>query len=170
MELGRQNKKKGCMAEKYYTKVFKDLGFTSCVTSRKLHKKHDNAKIDLVNIPFNLQVKAGIQKRMNAGKELFMMKSCIDTMFPQGDEVFDKPLLLVHYQEVNEGVERLPKHERIYMSLKQFNLFLIKNPDLVYDSLKEFKFDLDSEFKIIVSMSFEVFKNQIIIKHYTQWD
>lgn len=167
MSLGKLNKRMGSNAERYYTEVFKGLGFTSCATSREVSKKHDNAKIDLVNMPFNLQIKAGKQTSMSAGKELFLMESCIKTMFSLDDEVFKKPLLLVHYRSVEEeGYNRLPEHERVYMSFKQFLKFQEISPNLEYDSIKEFKFDLDSEFKIIVSMTFEVFKNEIILKHY----
>lgn len=167
MGLGQTNKRKGSNAERYYAKVFRELGFTFCATSRLASKLHDNAKIDLINIPFNLQIKAGKQSGLNAGRELFMMHSCIHTMFPKDHEVFKKPLILVHYKEVEEGgYRRTPEHEIIYMSLEQFNKFKELTPTLTYDTIKVFKFDMELEFKTMVSMTFEVFKNEIILKQY----
>jgi hypothetical protein len=168
MGIGKTNKRKGSNAERLYAIKFRDLGFNFCETSRFVSKKHDNAKIDLMYIPFNLQIKAGKQKNMNVGKELFAMYSCIQAMFPKEDEVFKKPLLLVHYEEVGRGHKRLPEHEKVYMSLQQFDIFQTKSPFLKYDTLKDFKFYMNSEFKTIVSMTFEVFKNEIILKHYIE--
>lgn len=166
MEIGKINKRKGSNAEKLYATKFKELGFNFCNTSSLISKKHDNANIDLMNIPFNLQIKAGKQKNMNAGKELFAMYSYIHAMFPIGDEVFKKPLLLVHYEEVERGHKRLPEHEKVYMSLLQFDLFKENSPHIEYDTFRVFKYDMYSEFKTIVSITFEVFKNEIILKNY----
>lgn len=166
MGLGSTNKRKGSNAERLYAQKFRELGFSFCETSRFVSKKHDNAKIDLMYLPFNIQIKAGKQKNMNAGKELFAMYSCIQSMFPVGDEVFKKPLLLIHYQEVGRGHKRLPEHERVFMSLTQFDVFRNMSPKLEFDSMKTFKFDMNSEFKSIVSMTFENFKNEVILKHY----
>lgn len=166
MGLGATNKRKGSNAERLYAIKFREMGFSFCETSRLASKKHDNAKIDLMYIPFNIQVKAGKQKNMNPGKELFFMKTCIDTMFPRGDEVFSKPLVLIHYEEVGRGHKRLPQNEKVFMSLEQFNKFKVMSPELEYNGIKSFKFDLQSEFKDIVNMTFEDFKEKIILKHY----
>lgn len=166
MGVGKTNKRKGSDAERYYAKFFRDLGFTFCETSRFVSKKHDNAKIDLMYLPFNVQVKAGIQKNMNPGKELFLMSSSINTMFPLGDEVFSKPNILIHYKQVGRGFKRDFSHEIVYMSLQQYEKFKIQSPLVEYSSIKEFKFEMDSEYKIIVGMTVEHFKEQVIIKQY----
>lgn len=160
MEIGKINKQKGADAETYLSQQFRYLGFRMCIPSRPTRKDYDNAKIDLTNLPFNIQVKAGRQKNLNAGKELFSMFSCIQSMFPKGDEVFEKPYLLIHMKSVDDIM--------VYMSLQQFDLFRnqIKGKTLEYSNLKEFKFEMYSEFKTIVSMPFEVFKNEIILKQY----
>jgi len=101
MGIGATNKRKGSTAERYYAKFFRELGFDFCETSRFVSKKHDNAKIDLLYIPFNVQIKAGIQKNMSPGKELFMMSTSISAMFPPEDEVFKKPCILFHYKQGN---------------------------------------------------------------------
>jgi hypothetical protein len=166
MGLGATNKRKGSNAERYYAKYFRELGHTHCQTARLASKLHDNAKIDLVFIPFNIQIKAGTQKNMNAGKELFFMKSAISAMFPKDDTVHSKPCLLFHYLQGTMGVKRTPEMEMVYMSLVQFNMFRSQAKDLEYLSMKEYKFDLNSEFKTVVSMTFEHFEEKILLKHY----
>ena len=170
MGLGRTNKRKGSNAERYYRTIFKEIGFTHCETSRFASKLHDNSKIDLVNIPFNIQIKAGKQQGLSPGKELFFLVSSMKAMFPPEDLVFTKPNLLIHYKQGIPGKKRLPEDEMVYMSEKQFNLFKQMCPDLEYTFMKEYKFDLQSEFKSIVGMTFESFKDKIILKHYTYVD
>lgn len=166
MGIGRTNKMMGSNAEKMCANFFKGLGFDLCTPSRNVSKRHDNAKIDLMNIPFNFQVKAGKQSNMNPGKELLAMESCINLMFPKEDEVFLKPCLLLHYKETVIGEVRLPEHQIVYMSLQQFNYYKDRGSVMEYLSFKEFKFDLNSEFKSIVGVTLEVFREQVIIKHY----
>jgi len=166
MGIGATNKRKGSTAERYYAKFFRELGFTFCETSRFVSKKHDNAKIDLMYIPFNLQIKAGIQKNMNPGKELFMMATSIAGMFPLEDDVHNRPCILFHYKQGKPGSRRTPDMEMVYMSMTQFLAFQEKSPELTVLSLKEFKFDLDSEFKTIVGMTLDHFKSEVILKQY----
>ena len=166
MGVGATNKRKGSTAERYYAKFFRELGFTFCETSRFGSKKHDNAKIDLLYIPFNVQIKAGIQKNMNPGKELFMMSTSISAMFPPEDEVFKRPCILFHYKQGKPGAKRTPEMEMVYMSMIQFYLFRAKSPNLEYLMLKDFKFDLQSEFKTIVGMTLDHFKSEVILKQH----
>lgn len=167
MGKGASNKRKGSNAERHYAKVFRDLGYQHCETARFGSKKHDNAKVDLIFIPFNVQVKAGIQQNMNAGKELFSMENCVKTMFPLDHEVQTKPKLLFHYKQGKRGKKRVADDELVYMSEQQFNIFkeslkdLDKN-DFNYMSKKSFKFELESEFKDVVCMTFEYFKEKVI--------
>ena len=167
MGVGATNKRKGSTAERFYAKFFRDLGFEFCETSRFVSKKHDNAKIDLMYVPFNVQVKAGVQSNMNPGKELFLMATCISTMFPIEDEVHKKPHLLFHYKQGVRGKKRASEDEMVYMSLIQFDVFNSKpGTKLEYSYLKEYKFDLQSEFKCIVGMTLEVFTREVILKQY----
>lgn len=166
MGLGKINKKKGKFAERLYSDKFKEFGFSFCEPSGIISKRHDNAKIDLMHIPFNVQIKAGKQTNLSAGKELLFMSSCIQTMFSTEKEVLKKPMLLFHYEETGKGQPRVPENEKVYMSLIQFDLFKAMSPDLEYISLKSFKFDLHSEFKHIVNITFEDFRDKIILNHY----
>jgi len=164
--VGKTNKNKGNNAERHYAMLFRELGFTFCETSRFASKKHDNAKIDLIEVPFNIQIKAGKQTGMNPGKELLLMENSIKTMFSPEDPVHKKPLLLFHYMEVGRGKKRLPEHEFVYMSNEQFDLFRKRSKKLEYSTLKTFNFEMFSQFKTIVGMPFEVFRNEVILRQY----
>lgn len=164
---GKTNKRKGSDAERYYAKFFRELGYPDCSTARFESKHHDNAKIDLMNIPFNIQVKAGKQTNMSPGRELFNMESAIKAMFREGHENHRKPLLLFHYKAVGPGHKRQAQHEVVYMSLLQFDLFKAKSRNLEYDSLKTFRYEMHSQFKQVVGMTLEVFKSEVILKQYS---
>jgi hypothetical protein len=166
MGIGKINKMMGSEAEIMYSLFFKDLGFRNCIPSRHVSAKHDNAKIDLMNIPFNVQVKAGKQTNMNPGKELLSMQHCIDLMFDDDDAIILKPNILIHYITVDKDKERLPEHEIVYMSLQQYDYWRSMGSKLEYLGIREFRFELNSEFKTIVCVTLEVFKKEIIIKHY----
>jgi hypothetical protein len=56
--------------------------------------------------------------------------------------------------------------EIVYMSIIQFDLFRSKSPSLEYSMMKDFKFDLNSEFKTIVGMTLDHFKSEVILKQY----
>ena len=163
---GATNKRKGHDAERYYCNIFKELGFTFCTTARLGSRLYDNAKIDLINLPFNVQIKAGIQKSMNPGKELFSMNQMIKALFPAEDDVHNRASLLIHKKESGKGVKRLPEHEIVFMSFEQFKKYKHQNEILEFLFEKEFKFELNSDFKHIVAMTFESFKEEIIKKIY----
>ena len=103
---------------------------------------------------------------MNPGKELFMMETAMQAMFPPNDSVFGKPALLFHYMHCGPGRRRTCEMEYVYMSFKQFRLFKKQNGAFNFEYHKEFKFDLASEFKIVVGMTVEHFKNEVIVKLY----
>ena len=164
MGLGATNKRKGSYAERYYANFFKSLGYSFCKTSRFASKQHDNAKIDLMFIPFNIQVKAGKQKGLNPSKELHTMNSAIKAMFPTEDIVHNKPCLLIHYRQGTSGVKRKPEDEMLYMSLQQFESFKEEFEGLTFTYKKVFKLLVNSEYRDIVGMTVEHFKDEVILK------
>lgn len=161
---GATNKRKGHDAERYYCNIFKELGFSFCTTARLGSRLYDNAKIDLINLPFNVQIKAGIQKSMNAGKELFSMVTMVQALFPPDDSVHTKPSFLIHKKQVGRGNKPLPEHEIVYMSYRQFQDYKSLNSEVTFIFEKVFKFEMNSEFKHVVALSFEVFRDEIINK------
>ena len=160
---GSRNRTMGHNAERYYCTLFKEW-FPFCTTSRLGSRLYDNAKIDLINLPFNLQIKAGLQKSMNPGKELFDMTNMIVALFPPDDSVHSKPRFLIHKKPIGRGKKPTPEHEILYMSKRQFKEYQDLNNNLKPHFEKSFKFEFNSEFKNVVALTFEVFKEQIIKK------
>jgi hypothetical protein len=162
-KLGATNKRKGSNCERKYRLIFRSLGFSKCETSRYANKLYDACKIDLVNLPFNVQIKAGRQKNMNPGKELHLMYLAIRSGLE--DEVLKKPQFLIHEQETGRGFKRVEEDTKVYFTLRQFNDFKERNSELRYDSLsiyKNQKVVLEEEFRSIVYVTFEYFKSNIL--------
>lgn len=119
--LGKTNKTKGSNAERYYAKRFREeLNFEKCKTSRLASKLHDNCKIDLCFIPFNVQVKAGKQKGLNVSKELLLMEEEIKKNFSETYPEHKYPKLLIHKKETGKGNKRDEYSELVTMSFDDF--------------------------------------------------
>lgn len=164
MSNGKTNRRKGHDAERFYANRFKEVGFTFCTTARLGSRLYDNAKIDLINLPFNVQIKAGIQQNLNPGKELFNMSNMIIALFPPEDDVHNKPRILIHRKQVGRGNKRLPEDDIVYISRDQFFAFKEQIKDLRYLFEKNFKYEFNSEFKKVVAITYEDFEKKIIKK------
>lgn len=130
--MGATNKRKGSNAEREYAKLFRELGFKFCLTSRQGSRIHDDAGIDLINIPFNIQIKAGKQRGMNASKELNYVRERVAEIFPPEAEEHRRPIILIHKKEVKEGGEGKGRRKRnefddvVSMSFQDFTKLLNK--------------------------------------------
>lgn len=114
------NRTKGHNAERYYAKAFKDLGFSHCITARYGSRVHDDAGIDLINLPFNPQIKAGY-KSLNYRKELIYLEDRIKELFPPDHEVHKKINVLIHKKDREKGrKKRISQDELVTMSFKDF--------------------------------------------------
>lgn len=168
--MSNKNRRKGHNAERHYMNIFKNLGFEFCVTSRYGSRLYDDAKIDLINLPFNIQIKAGKQAGLNPGRELLSMNDMMIKSFPPGDPVFDRPCFVFHKKDVGRGHKNTEEHETVFMSYLQFNKYKKKDSKLQYSFAKKYKMATPSEYKNIVAMSFEYFINNIIKKFYVNGD
>jgi len=118
---GKTNKRKGSDAERFYAKIFRDdLGFTHCKTARLGSKLHDDAGIDLIFLPFNVQVKAGKQAGLNSSKELEYMKNRMGELFPPTSQEHTFPKVLIHKKEVGAGNKRTEFDEIVSMTFEDF--------------------------------------------------
>lgn len=156
MKNKRNNEREnlGIITEKYFVEQFIGMGYIQCIESKNSSKIMDSAKIDLLNLPFNIQIKSGNQKNMNPGKELFEMSNIIKSMFPESESVRKKDNYLIHKKQSREDV---------YMSLKTFNKIKEETKgkisfELRYMNRKDFEYSINSEYKAVVSISFEIFK------------
>jgi hypothetical protein len=127
--LGKTNKRKGSDAERFYARIFKeDMGFTHCKTSRLGSKLHDDAGIDLIFLPFNVQIKAGKQTGLNFGRELIYMQERMKELFPETSLEHKYPKIVIHKKEVGQGKRRTEFDELVCMTFEDFTKFLQKIP------------------------------------------
>lgn len=122
---GKTNKRKGSNAEREYAKLFRDIGFEHCKTARFGSRLHDNAGIDLIGIPYNIQVKAGKQASLKAHIELKYIFDQTKVLFPDYAIEQKLPKVLIHKREVGQGQKRDEFSDIVSMTLKDF-LTLIK--------------------------------------------
>ena len=124
--VGANNKRKGSNAERYYVNLFKEMGYDKCVTARYGSRIHDDAGIDLINIPFNVQIKAGKQKGLNPVSTLIDIKGRIERMFPKENREHDYPTILIHKKEVGKGKKRTEFDEVVIMTFSDFKKLIKK--------------------------------------------
>jgi hypothetical protein len=119
--MGKTNKRKGSDAERYYAKIFReDLGFKHCKTARMGSKLHDDAGIDLIFIPFNIQIKAGKQTGLNVKRELESMQFKMGESFPETSVEHKLPKLVLLKKEVGPGNKRTEFDEIVSMTFADF--------------------------------------------------
>ena len=163
--MSNTNRNKGHWAERYYVNKFKELGFKFCFTSRYASRMHDDAKVDLVNLPFNVQIKAGKQKDMIPGNVLNDMQKALKKFFPKKDPIHYKPKILIHYKQGSSGRKRVPEDELVYMSLKQFNKFKKMSKQLSYIKTRIKKKNVYAEYRTVICMTFVDFVEKIVKKY-----
>ena len=162
LSIGATNKRKGSDAERYYADLFRELGFAYCITARLGSRIHDNAGIDLINIPFNIQIKGGNHKNLSPGKVLLNMYSQVNSLFSEDSEIRNYPMLLFHrpfiYKKDNNS-------DYVYYTLKQHEEFqrLINNKEFGYESIKIRDIMVNNEFGSIVKVPFESFKQNVLL-------
>lgn len=122
--IGRNNKRKGNNGERYYAKIFRNLGFSHCVTARYGSRLHDDAGIDLIHLPFNVQIKVGKQRGMNPSKVLNYTKERVQELFPKSAPEQTLPNIVIHKKEIGKGRKRNEFDELVYMSFKDFKKLL----------------------------------------------
>lgn len=111
---GAKNKRKGSAAERLYAKIFRDdLGYEHCKTSRFGSKLHDDAGIDLIFIPFNVQIKAGYAKGLNASKELKYLEDKMGILFPESSIEHSLPKILIHRKDKPGGQRSRTQYDDI---------------------------------------------------------
>jgi hypothetical protein len=120
MGQGATNKRKGSNAEREYAIKFRNLGFSKCKTSRQGSRIHDDAGIDLINLPWNVQVKAGFQKGMNPSKVLNYITEKVPELFMKNAPEQDNINILIHKKSVGQGRKANEFDELVFMSFKDF--------------------------------------------------
>ncbi len=118
--MANTNRTKGHAAERLYAQEFRDLGWPMCKTCRETSRLKDNCKIDLDFIPFNVQVKAGIQKGMKPNAIFTLMDTLLTENFPKEDPIHELPKILIHKKPVGRGKKTKPEHQLVYFRRVDF--------------------------------------------------
>lgn len=161
MTNGKENQLKGIRGEEYYADYFRTLGYKDC---KRVEKKtlYDDIGIDLINIPYLIQIKSGLQKNMNPGKVLTLMSAQIKNNLPKNHiaNLENYNLFLIHHKDSTEIDADI-----IYMSLDTFEYYVS-----IYGEIK-FVFsnfrpnsNLSNEFNKIIGVSMKEFHNKILKK------
>ena len=124
-KIGKNNKRKGNEAERYYAKELREIGYEHCITSRMGSKLFDDCGIDLMLVPYNIQVKAGEQKGMKPVEVLRYMKDKMREKFPPESAEFDYPSVLIHRKPA-EGPRRTEFDELVTMTYADWKLMAQK--------------------------------------------
>ena len=118
--IGTTNRVKGHTGERYYVNVFKELGFDKCVTSRYGSRQHDDAAIDLINVPINVQIKVGKQTGLKPVSVLADMSERIKDKFPLSYPEHNYPKIVIHRREVGRGKKRNEFDDIVHLSFEDF--------------------------------------------------
>ena len=118
---GKTNKRKGSNAEREYAEKFRQLGFENCKTARQGAKMLDDCGIDLIFIPFNVQIKAGIQQGLRPHKVLEYMKNRITEVLPKYSVEHNLPKILIHKRQVGKGNKKDEFSDIVSMTFEDFS-------------------------------------------------
>ena len=110
------NRNKGNNCERLYAKLFRELGYDKCITSRYGSRIHDDCGIDLLNVPFNVQIKAGKQRGMDYSSVLRNIGERLLELFPAEAPGFDLPNIVIHRKDVGRGKRRGEYDDLVVMS------------------------------------------------------
>ena len=92
------SRNKGNDCERKYARIFREeFNFNFCKTSRQASRLLDDSKVDLANIPLNVQVKKGYWNVRPKPDQVFkQMRDCLKDNFPPEDKVHSNPKVLIH--------------------------------------------------------------------------
>lgn len=91
------SRNKGASCERKYVNLFKQMGYEFCKTTRNASRLLDSCKIDLAQIPFNVQIKKGYKNNRPKADEIFTeMKTLLTSNFPKEDSIHGHPKVLIH--------------------------------------------------------------------------
>lgn len=119
---GKKSRNKGHRAEIEWVHIFRDLGYSNARSSREESNFLDGLGIDIVNVPINVQVKAGSQRGLNYSEELRQIR---EKILQKAPKLSDNILILAHRKDGTPGKKRSPEQDLVIMSRKDF-LYIFK--------------------------------------------
>jgi len=97
---GKRARRKGHNYERIVVKFFKDLGYTDAKTSRLGSRLLDSAKVDICDIPFNVQCKA-VEANIDYKKLSDEIEGEINKLTPSRVNL---PIIIFHKKNRNTNV------------------------------------------------------------------
>ena len=94
--MANKNRDKGHRYERWWRKIWEDMGFTKARTARQASRLMDDSGVDLVNIPINMQLKAGYPKGLNYPNIFKEIEENLKENFMEDDPVIDYPIVIAH--------------------------------------------------------------------------
>lgn len=170
MEKKRKNVRAfGHKIEVFYMNIFRDeLDFEFCKTSRNFSRVLDACKIDLSNIPYNIQIKAGEQRGLNPNKLMYEMEKLLKENYPPNDILHTLPKVVIHYKLVEKGRKnRIPEDEIVYLPLSEYvSYYKSLNFSIIIKEIKKTKLKSlrDTKYGMCVGITFKDFKEEIVKK------
>lgn len=122
--MGKTERNLGHRLERDLANLFRSLGFEHCRTTRQESTLLDSCGIDLTNIPYNVQAKAGKQRGLNYSEELKSIKEKINKNLPKDHIVRNNPNIIIHKKYVGKGKRRTEDDTLVILSLKNFTKFI----------------------------------------------
>lgn len=122
--MGKAEREKGHRFERLLATLFRSLGFERCQTSRNESRLLDGCGIDLSNIPYNIQAKAGIQRNLNYSKELKSIREKIIKNLGDDSERLLLPTCIIHQKNVGRGKRRESEDTLVIMTLDDFTTLI----------------------------------------------
>jgi len=120
------NRNKGHRAERLYANEFKSLGYDKCITSRYGSRVHDDCGIDLLNVPVNVQIKAGKQRGINYSSVLSNIRERLLELFTMDSKEFEYPSIVIHRKDVGKGNKRDEYDDLVIMSWNDYKQLIEK--------------------------------------------
>lgn len=99
-KTGQRARRKGHNYERTIVKYFKDLGYADAKTSRLGSRLLDSAKVDICDIPFNIQCKA-VEANINYQRLTEEIKAELKKLLPQRE---DYPIMIFHKKDRSTNV------------------------------------------------------------------
>ena len=156
---GKQRKLIGSSAERYFGKFIREVWKQEyCVTTRFNSKFLDKCGIDFDNVPFRLQLKAGVQKGMRPVLELMYVHQQSIACMPPDSEWLRKPKILIHHKTNSVGRNKSDGFNRVYMTFLDFDSMIKKNEELLGSipyQLMTNKEETGSEFDVLVVLDLD---------------
>lgn len=101
MNLGKKNRNSGHAYERKWAKIYRDLGYDFCKTSRQASRLLDNSKVDLSFIPMNHQCKK-VKAKINYIELIKEIEAALKANYPPDDKQLTYPIIVSHYRDRNE--------------------------------------------------------------------